>query len=99
MALDEPLRVVGVGPGSDGVAELIDGVMQLGPQALFFEGADEAFGAAVGLGLTDVGGVVGEAEPGNGAQEVVGAVLGSPVVTQLDAAGGASSPRRSMTAS
>ena len=30
--LDEPLGVVELGPGSDGLAEVVDGVVQLGPE-------------------------------------------------------------------
>ena len=101
VALDEPFVVVGLGPGRHRLAEVVDGVMQLGPEALFFEGADEPFGAAVGFGFSDVGGVVCDAEPGDRPQEVAGAVLGSPVVTQLipRATSGPSPPKRSMTAS
>jgi hypothetical protein len=99
--LDEPLVVVELGPGSDGLAEVVDGVIQLGPQALLFEGADEPFGTAVGFGLADEGGIVCDAEPGDRSDEVVGPVLGSPVVTQRDASGdvGSEAPKRSMTAS
>jgi len=49
VALDEPLVVVELGPCSDGLAEVVDGVVELGPEALFFEGSDEPFGAAVGF--------------------------------------------------
>jgi hypothetical protein len=44
--------------------ELIDGVVQLDPQALLFEGADPALGAAVGLRLTQERRVVADAQPG-----------------------------------
>jgi len=87
VASDEPLGVVELGPSGDGLAEVVDGVMQFGPQALFFEGADEPFGAAVGFGLTHEGGIVCDAEPGDRPDEVAGPVLGSPVVTQRDASG------------
>ena len=37
MSLDQPLGVVGVHEAGDGLAELVDGVVQLDPQALLFE--------------------------------------------------------------
>jgi hypothetical protein len=49
--LDQPRGVVAVDEAADGLAQLVDGVVQLGPQAWFFEGADPALGAAVGLRL------------------------------------------------
>jgi hypothetical protein len=66
VSADQPLGVVGLDelgldePG-DGLAELVDGVVQLRPQALFLEGADPALGgAAVGLRLAQEGGVISE---------------------------------------
>jgi len=38
VALDEPFVVVGLGPGRDSLAEVVDGVVQFGPEALLFEG-------------------------------------------------------------
>jgi hypothetical protein len=43
------------------MAELIDGVLTAGPIALPPQGADPAFGAAVGLRLVPDGRVVGDA--------------------------------------
>ena len=60
---DQPLGVIGINEPGDGLAELVDGVVQLRPQALLFEGADPALGAAVGLRLTQERGVVGDAQP------------------------------------
>jgi hypothetical protein len=93
--LDEPLGVVELDEVGDGVAEVVEVVVEPGPQALFFEGLDPSFGAAVGLGFAEVGGVVGDAEPAQRALEVDRPVLASPVV----AMSGASSPQRSTTAS
>jgi len=99
--LDEPGAVVALDEAGHGLAELLDGVVQLDPQALLLEGADPAFGAAVGLGFTQERRVVADAEPGQGAGEVGRAVLGSPVVPQRQAAGDVSveAAQRSMTAS
>jgi hypothetical protein len=82
---DQPLGVVGVDEAGHGLAELVDSVVQLRPQALLLQGADPAFGAAVGLRLAQEGGVVGDPQPGDRAQEVARAVLGSPVVAQRQA--------------
>ena len=57
MALDEPGAVVALDEAGHGLAELLDGVVQLDPQALLLEGADPAFGAAVGLGLAQNAGL------------------------------------------
>jgi hypothetical protein len=51
VALDKPGAVVALDEAGHGLAELLHGVVQLDPQALLLEGADPAFGAAVGLGL------------------------------------------------
>jgi hypothetical protein len=101
VSLDQPRGVVAVDEAADGLAQLLDGVVQLDPQALLLEGADPAFGAAVGFRLAQERGIVGDAEPADRAQEVARAVLGSPVVAQLEAAGdvGVQAAQRSMTAS
>ena len=57
------------------------------PQALLFEGPDEALGHAVALGFAHEGGVVLDAQPVEGTLEVVGPVLAAPVVAQLDSSG------------
>src|SRR5690606_9480460 len=64
------------------LAEVVDGVVQFGPEALRFEGADEPFGAAVGFWLTNEGGVVSDTEPGDRPQEVLRAVLRAPVMAE-----------------
>jgi hypothetical protein len=74
VSLDQPRGVVAVDEASDGLAQLVDGVVQLDPQALLFEGADPALGAAVGLRLTQEGGVIGDPQPADPAQEVGRAV-------------------------
>ena len=87
VASDEPLCVVELGPSNDGSAEIVDAVVEVGPEALFFQGADEPFGTAVGFRFADEGGVVSDTEPGDRADEVPGPVLGSPVVPQRDTSG------------
>jgi hypothetical protein len=64
VALNEPGAVVAVDEAADGLAQLIHGVVELNPQALLLEGADPAFGAAVGLRLTQERRVVADAQPG-----------------------------------
>jgi hypothetical protein len=46
VALEEPLGVVAPDEAGHGLAELVDGVVQLDPQALVLQRADPAFGAA-----------------------------------------------------
>ena len=59
---DQPLGVAG-GNAGDGLAELVHGVAQFRPQALLLQGADPAFGAAIGFGLTQKRGIVSDAQP------------------------------------
>lgn len=51
-ALDEPLVVVGLDERRHELTKFVDVGAKPGPQALFLEGPDEAFGHAVALGLT-----------------------------------------------
>jgi hypothetical protein len=101
VALDEPCGVVAVDEAGHGLAELVDALVQLDPQALVLEGADPALGAAVGLRLTEERRAVGDPKPRQRAGEVGRAVLRPPVVAQLQAAAtsGPSWPQRSVTAS
>jgi hypothetical protein len=87
VALDEPGTAVALDEPSHGVAKLVDGGVQLDPQALVFEGADPALGAAVGLRLARNAG--SSAMPSQASKPVKWgrAVLGSPVVPQLEAPG------------
>lgn len=62
MALDQPLLVVAPLEGGQGRLEVGEGGERLDPQEVLFQGADEALGAAVALGLPDVGGRAGDAE-------------------------------------
>src|SRR4029450_8163479 len=80
--LDEPGAVVVLDEAGHGLAELLHGVVQGGPQALLLEGADPALGATVGLRLPQERRTVGDPEPGQGAGEVGRAVLRAPVVSQ-----------------
>lgn len=84
VAADEPFGVVELGPGGDSLAEFVDGVMQLGPEALLFECADESFGTSVGFGFANERGVICDPEPVDRPEEVFRPVLGSPVVSQAD---------------
>ena len=84
---DQPLGVGGLDEASHGLAELVDAVVQFDPQTLLLEGADPALGAAVGLRLAQEGRVVGDPKPGDRAQKVARALLRSPVMAQLHAAG------------
>ena len=59
--LDEPLGGVALDEAGHGLAQLVDGVVQGGPQALIFEGADPSLGAPVGLRLTQERRVVADA--------------------------------------
>jgi hypothetical protein len=49
---DQPLGVVGLHEADYGLAELVDGVVQLDPQALLLEGADPPLDPSLGLGLS-----------------------------------------------
>ena len=101
MALDEPLSVVAVDEAGHGLAQLVNGVVQLDPEALVFERADPALGAAVGLRLAQEGRVIGDPQPGQRAGEVGRAVLGpqSWRSSTPRAMSASSRPQRSMTAS
>lgn len=59
-------------------------VVEPSPQALLLEGLDPALGAAVALRLAHVGGVIGDAQPTQGAEEVGRAVLRPPVLAQAE---------------
>jgi hypothetical protein len=67
---DQPRAVVAVDEAGHGLAQLVDGVVRLGPRALLLGRADPALGAAIGLRLTQERGVVGDAQPGARAGEV-----------------------------
>lgn len=69
MALDEPLGVVGGDEGGHRLAQVVDIVVEPGPEALLLKGLDSPLGAAVALGLADIGGVVGDAQPAQRAGE------------------------------
>ena len=56
MPLDEPVLVVAFQEGEQREAQVFDGRQALHPEQLFLERTDEAFRAAVALGLTDEGG-------------------------------------------
>jgi hypothetical protein len=62
VALDEPLLVVAILEGEERQAQGFDGIEALDPEELFFERADEPFGAPVALGLADEGGTAGDPE-------------------------------------
>jgi hypothetical protein len=58
MALHEPFGAVDSRPVGDGVAEVGGGVVELGPEALLLQGADEPFDATACFRLPDRCGVV-----------------------------------------
>jgi len=101
VSTDQPRGVVAVDEAGDGLAQLVDGVVQLRPQALLLEGTDPALGAAVGLRLTEEGGVVADPQPADRAEEVGRAVLGSQSWRSATprATSAPRPPKRSMTAS
>jgi hypothetical protein len=51
-AFDQPLTVVELNEGGDGLAQLVDVLVGAGPQALLLEGLDPSLGAAVALRLS-----------------------------------------------
>jgi hypothetical protein len=67
--------------------ELLQGVEGPQPEQLLLEGADEALGDAVALGLADEGGRRLDAEEGDLALKVFGHVVRAVVVTQFQAGG------------
>ena len=90
---DEPFGVVQLGELVNGLAQLVDGGVGPGPQALFLQGADEALGAPVGFGLPDleaapVGDVLrggsGPSGEGRGGGLGVGSVVGVAAQSRLD---------------
>ena len=101
VSLDQPRAVVAVDEASDGLAQLVDGVVQLDPQALLFEGTDPALGAAVGLRLTQERGIVGDPsqpiEPRKWAERYCGPQSWRSEIPRAMSA--ARPPKRSMTAS
>ena len=101
VSADQPLGVVGLDEAGHGLAELVDAVVQVDPQALLFAGADPSLGAAACPRLAQERGVVADAQPGDRAQEVAGAILRPPLVPQQQAAGHVRSRgcHRSMSAS
>jgi hypothetical protein len=80
VALDAPGAIVALDEAGRGLAELIDGVIQGGPQALLLEGADPALGTAACLRLAQERRAVGDPQPRQGPGEMGRAVLGSPIV-------------------
>ena len=101
MALDEPGAVVAVDEAGHGLAQLVNGVVQGGPQALVLEGADPAFGAAVGLRLTQERGIIDDPQPGDRAQQVAERYCGPQSCRSARPRAMSASrwPQRSMTAS
>jgi hypothetical protein len=95
VALDEPGAVVAVDEAGHGLAELVEGVVQLDPQTLAFEGADPAFGAAVGLRLAEERRAVSDPEPRQRAGEVAERYCGPQSWSSvMIASSGRATPRR-----
>ena len=72
MALDDPGSVVGVHEGVEGQVQLLDGGESADPKQVFIQYPDEAFDAAVALGLAHEGRRAFDAEEGELPLVVVG---------------------------
>src|SRR6478735_492056 len=68
-------------------AQLFDGVEGMHPEEVLLQGADEAFGDAVALGLADEGGRALDAEEGDLVLEVARHVVGAMVVAEGETLG------------
>jgi hypothetical protein len=73
--LDQPSGVVCVAEVEQRLPQFLDGIEAPHPQEIFFQGADEALGAAIALGRADEGGRALDAEEAQFLPEVVGHVL------------------------
>src|SRR5262245_45891449 len=82
MAPDQPLAVVAVLEGQQGLAEILHGGEVLDPEELFFQGADEALGAAVALRFPHEGRAAGEAQEPQLRLEVLAHELAAMIVPQ-----------------
>src|SRR3954451_3337356 len=84
---DEPGGVVVGNELLQPTAQLFDGVEGMHPEEVLLQGADEAFGNAVALGLADGGGRPLETKEGVLALEVAGQVVRAVVVAEREALG------------
>jgi hypothetical protein len=71
VSLDQPFLVVATGEFDHRLAKILDVGVELGPQALLLEGADEALGAAVAGRLAGEGGTVFDPKPGERSRNFV----------------------------
>lgn len=76
MSFDQPLLVVATRELEHGLAQILDVFVAARPQALLFESADEALGAAVARRLTGERGAVLDPQPSDSALEVTRGVCG-----------------------
>src|SRR5919199_4480304 len=82
MAPDQPLAVVAVPEGKQGLAEVLDRGEVLDPKELFFQGPDEALGAAVALWFPHEGRAAGETQEPQFRLEVIAHELAAMIVPQ-----------------
>src|SRR3954447_24394884 len=86
---DEPLGIVAGDEVADGVADLVDGLVDSAMHDLLFEGAEEALDDTVRLGLADERIAGGHAPEADLVVEVLGEERAAVIMTQRHAASGA----------
>jgi len=87
--LDQPLGVVLGDEAADGIAHVIDRLVDPAMDDLLLEGAEEALDDAIGFGLADKGVTWRDAPGADLLLEVIGHEVAAVVVAQRQAAGGA----------
>src|SRR5918911_1859101 len=87
MPADEPLAVVALPEGEQGLAQVLDGGEVLHPEELFFQGTDEALGAAVALRLPHEGRAAGDAEEAQLRLDQIAHELAAMIVPQRQPGG------------
>src|SRR5215216_2080425 len=87
MPPDQPLTVVAIPEGEQGLAEVFYGSEVLDPEELFFKGADKALGAAVALRFPDEGRTASDAQEAQLGLEVIAQELAAMIVPQRQPGG------------
>src|SRR5579884_807260 len=82
MTSDEPLAVVALPEGEQGLAQLLDRAEVLHPEELFFKGTDEALSAAVPLWFPHEGRAAGNPQEAQLGLEVVAHELAAMIMPQ-----------------
>src|ERR1035437_4642115 len=82
--LDEPFGIVTLEEDPHGGANVVDGLVDTAIDDLLLEGAEEAFGHAIGLGLADEGKARGHAPELDLVLEVISHELASVIVAKRD---------------